>query len=137
MAIRKKKIRIVNGRSYQVNKKWSELSQIQKRWILADAKYHYEKSTADTGQPITNREKRKLLHKVFQRIRSKGIWIPFSEVGRVVSSRIRKWNRRMTARQSAGMSTSTIKILPTGNRAGSFQYIILPVILLDTRQSDH
>ena len=107
MAIRKKKIRIVNGRSYQVNKKWSELSQVQKRWILADAKYHYEKSTADTGQPITNREKRKLLHKVFQRIRSKGIWIPFSEVGRVVSSRIRKWNRRMTARQSAGMSSMT------------------------------
>ena len=61
MARRKKKIRIVNGRSYQVNKKWSELSQVQKRWILADAKYHYDKLTADTSQPITNREKRKLL----------------------------------------------------------------------------
>ena len=103
MARRKKIIRIVNGRSYQVNKKWSELSQIQKRWILADAKYHYDKLTADTGQPITNRDKRKLLHKVFQRIRNKDIWIPFSEVGRVVSSRIRKWNRRMAARQSAGL----------------------------------
>ena len=107
MARRKKKIRIVNGRSYQVNKKWSELSQVQKRWILADAKYHYDKLPADTSQPITNREKRKLLHKVFQRIRNKGIWIPFSEVGRVVSSRIRKWNRRMTARQSAGLSSTT------------------------------
>ena len=98
MTRKKKKNRIVNGRSYQVNKKWRELSQIQKRWILADAKYHYDKLTADTGQPITNREKRKLLHKVFQRIRSKGIWIPFSEVGRVVSSRIRKWNRRMAVK---------------------------------------
>ena len=79
MARRKKKIRIVNGRSYQVNKKWSELSQVQKRWILADAKYHYDKLTADTSQPITN----------------------------VVSSRIRKWNRRMTARQSAGLYSTT------------------------------
>ena len=74
MTRKKKKNRIVNGRSYQVNKKWSELSQVQKRWILADAKYHYDKLTADTGQPITNREKRKLLHKVFQRIRNKVLY---------------------------------------------------------------
>ena len=99
MAKPEKKIMIVDGRVFRVKKKWNELSRDQKRWILADAKFYYDKMTVKNGCPLTSTKKRELLHKVFQRVRAKGIWIPFDEVGRVVSSRIRKWNDRMTRYQ--------------------------------------
>ena len=80
MAKPEKKIKIVDGRVFRIKKKWNELSREQKRWILADAKFYYDKMTVKTVCPLTSTKKRELLHKVFQRVRAKGIWIPFDEV---------------------------------------------------------
>ena len=109
MAKPEKKIMIVDGRVFRIKKKWNELSREQKRWILADAKFYYDKMTVKTVCPLTSTKKRELLHKVFQRVRAKGIWIPFDEVGRVVSSRIRKWNDRMTRYQVGSVSQTKEK----------------------------
>ena len=107
MEAERNKTNDLKKRSYQVRKKWSELSPNQKRRILADARFVYDSITSTTDQPMTNQEKRTLLQRVFKKIRSRGIWIPFHEVGRVVSSRIRKWNRRMKARQIANTSAES------------------------------
>ena len=107
MEAERNKTNDLKKRSYQVRKKWSELSPNQKRRILADARFVYDSITSTTDQPMTNQEKRTLLQRVFKKIRSRGIWIPFREVGRVVSSRIRKWNRRMKARQVASTSAES------------------------------
>ena len=96
---------IVNGRRFQEKKKWNDLSQVQKKWILSDAHCFYDAVTLETKQPLTKREKRRLLHTVFGKIRKKGIWIPFNEVGRVLSSRIRRWNRRFRKRQMKEMES--------------------------------
>ena len=53
MAKPEKKIMIVDGRVFRVKKKWNELSRDQKRWILADAKFYYDKMTQLSHKQMT------------------------------------------------------------------------------------
>ena len=87
-------------RPIQVSKKWKELTQYRKRWVLKKARRQFEKTVALSQQPLTNPERRRLIHSVYGMIRSKGIQIPYGEVYRVLSSRIAKWNRRFWIRQA-------------------------------------
>ena len=87
-------------RPIQVSKKWKDLTQYRKRWVLKKARRQFEKTVAISQQPLTNPERRRLIHSVYGMIRSRGIKIPYSEVHRVLSSRIVKWNRRFWIRQA-------------------------------------
>ena len=87
-------------RPIQGSKKWKELTQYRKRWVLKKARRQFEKTVALSQQPLTNPERRRLIHSVYGMIRSRGIQIPYGEVHRVLSSRIAKWNRRFWIRQA-------------------------------------
>ena len=75
-------------------KKWKELTQYRKDWVLKKARRLFEQKVKISRQPLTNPERRWLIHSVYGMIKSRGIMIRYEEVYRVVSSRIRKWNER-------------------------------------------
>ena len=56
MEAERNKVNDLKKRSYQVRKKWSELSPNQKRRILADARFVYDSITSTTDQPMKNHE---------------------------------------------------------------------------------
>ena len=87
-------------RPIQVSRKWKELKKKKKRWVLKKASSKKEKTVSVSQQPLTKPERRRLIHSVYGMIRSRGIQIPYSEVHRVLSSRIVKWNRRFWIRQA-------------------------------------
>ena len=78
----------------KVNKKWKELTQYRKDWVLKKARRLYEQKVKISHQPLTNPERRWLIHSVYGMIKSRGIQIPYEEVYRILSSRIRKWKER-------------------------------------------
>ena len=84
----------IGGPAIKVNKKWKELTQYRKDWVLKKARRLYEQKVKISHQPLTNPERRWLIHSVYGMIKSRGILIRYEEVYRVLSSRIRKWNER-------------------------------------------
>ena len=78
----------------KVNKKWKELTQYRKDWVLKKARRLFEKKVKIYHQPLTNPERRWLIHSVYGMIKSRGIMIRYEEVYRILSSRIKKWNGR-------------------------------------------
>ena len=82
------------GPAIKINKKWKELTQYRKDWVLKKARRLYEQKVIISHQPLTNPERRWLIHSVYGMIKSRGILIRYEEVYRVLSSRIRKWNER-------------------------------------------
>ena len=103
----KKKV-IVDGQYVQICKKWSELTRQQKEWIMTKAWNQFKRIAETQHRPITNIEKKEILHSVYSQIHEKGIWIPFGEIGRVLSSKIARWNGN---RKSQYMSTTAIHTL--------------------------
>ena len=78
----------------KVNKKWKELTQYRKDWVLKKARRLFEPKVKLSHQPLTNPERRWLIHSVYGMIKSRGIPIRYEEIYRILSSRIRKWNER-------------------------------------------
>lgn len=78
----------------KVNKKWKELTQYRKDWVLKKARRLFEQKVKISRQPLTNPERRWLIHSVYGMIKSRGILIRYEEVYRILSSRIKKWNER-------------------------------------------
>lgn len=104
----RKKI-IVDGQYIQVCKKWSELDRRQKEWIMAKARNQYTRIADNEHRPITNIEKKEILHSVYGQIHAKGIWIPFGEVGRVLSAKIARWNGNRQQQYSQFSTSHTQK----------------------------
>ena len=99
---------VVNGQYVQVCKKWSKLTRNQKEWIMTKAKNQYKKITDTQHRPITNIEKREILHSIYSQVQDKGIWLPYCEIGRVLSSKIAKWNKNKKMQYSQ-VNTFTVQ----------------------------
>ena len=93
-----RRIENAEGHPIQVNKKWKELTQYRKDWVLKKARRLFEQKVKTSQQPLTNPERRWLIHSVYGMIKSRGIWIPYEEIYRVLSSKIKKWNDREARR---------------------------------------
>ena len=89
-----RRIENAEGHPIQVNKKWKELTQYRKDWVLKKAQRLFDQKVKASQQPLTNPERRWLIHSVYGMIKSRGIWIPYEEIYRVLSSKIKKWNDR-------------------------------------------
>ena len=93
-----RRINTGTGQAIHVNKKWKELTQYRKDWVLKKARRLFEQKVTTSQQPLTNPERRWLIHSVYGMIKSRGIWIPYEEIYRVLSSKIKKWNDREARR---------------------------------------
>ena len=93
-----RRIENAEGHPIQVNKKWKELTQYRKDWVLKKARRLFEQKVKKSQQALTNPERRWLIHSVYGMIKSRGIWIPYEEIYRVLSSKIKKWNDREARR---------------------------------------
>lgn len=83
----------INGQLYQTNKKWSSLKEKQKTWIMETARKEYDRFVHERGKLPVHGSRQQLIELVYDRIRDKGIWIPYGEVKRVLDIRIAHWNR--------------------------------------------
>ena len=83
----------VEGRLLQTNKKWSQLKERQKKWVYEAARIEYARFVAERGKQPVHGSKMALIERIYEQIVERGIWIPFEEVSRVLSSRIAHWSR--------------------------------------------
>ena len=97
----------------KVNKKWKELTQYRKDWVLKKARRLFEQKVKISCQPLTNPERRWLIHSVYGMIKSRGIPIRYEEIYRILSTRIRKWNEREARKLLTRHSTNEKQNNPT------------------------
>ena len=53
-----RRIENAEGHPIQVNKKWKELTQYRKDWVLKKARRLFEQKVKTSQQPLTNPERR-------------------------------------------------------------------------------
>ena len=101
--------KVVDGQYVHICKKWSELNRQQKEWIMTKTKNQYKRIADSQHRPITKIEKKEILHSIYHQIHDKGIWIPFGEVARVLSAKIRRWNGNRRVQYSQLNSPPTVR----------------------------
>lgn len=81
---------VVDNVLVDTNKKWNDLKQQQKEWITQELGEEYIKFVKLFNRKPNIEEKKNIVSTVYSKIKEKNIWIPYNEVHKHFSSRIRK-----------------------------------------------
>ena len=84
----------VNGQLLQTNKKWSHLKERQKTWIQETTAKEHAAFVEAHGRLPMKKQKEAVLDAVRERIKERGIWLPYGEFKPNVSKMIDRLNRR-------------------------------------------
>lgn len=90
-----KKHIVVESMIVNVNKKWDELKQQQKEWITQELGDVYINFVNTFNRKPNIEEKDNIVNTIYTRIKEKNIWIPYSEVHKHFSSKIRKLDNKL------------------------------------------
>jgi len=91
-----------DGRLLQTNKKWSDLKQAQRTWILSAASIEHLAFIENHCKPPMKESKEALLEKVYESVKTRNIWIPYGEFRSHVGAYIDKLNRKYSDNEKAG-----------------------------------
>ena len=81
-----------NGRLFQVDKKFSQLTRNQKEWISGLLREKYiEAMTLNHGKKPTSSTLDKILLEVYEAIQERDIWIPIVEVERYFKGKLNRF----------------------------------------------
>jgi len=85
----------VNGELLQTNKKWSALKQSQRDWIYELTRKSHRAYIDERNRTPRKRYKDIIIDAVYEKIKERGIWIPYDEFHSKVSAYIDRLNRRI------------------------------------------
>ncbi|QQK75414.1 hypothetical protein HUG15_07330 [Salicibibacter cibarius] len=72
----------VNGKLLQTNKRFSQLKESQKNWIVAELYklYHNKMKEKRTTRKLSQNDRDTVISTLYEQIRDREIWIPYGEV---------------------------------------------------------
>ena len=82
----------VNGKILQTNKRFSQLKNSQKEWIVAELYklYHNKMKEIRTTRKLPPDHRDTVISSLYEQIQNREIWIPYGEVKKYVFSKITK-----------------------------------------------
>lgn len=86
--------KLVDGRLLQTNKKWGQLKEKQRIWIIETAKIEYLTFIDKNNKLPRKKHKEAVLDRVYEHINAKEIWIPYYEIKSHVGKFNDKQNRK-------------------------------------------
>lgn len=74
--------RKVNGKLVQTNKRFFQLNEKQKRWIVEeiDILYHHRMKEKRTTRKLSPKDRDIVVSHLYEQIQDRDIWIPYGEV---------------------------------------------------------
>lgn len=82
----------VNGKLLQTNKRFSQLKNSQKEWIVTELYKHYHDKMKErrTTRKLTPEHRDTVIASLYEQIQNREIWIPYGEVKKYAFSKSTK-----------------------------------------------
>lgn len=90
----KKKHKKINGQCFHTNKRWSDLKDTQKEFIITTFNNKYTTFLVENNRIPTKDEKSDIINEVYSLVEERDIWIPFGEVKAKCQGKMNKLNRK-------------------------------------------
>ncbi len=86
--------KLVNDVLLQINKKWSHLKQSQKNWIMEVAEKAHKNYVLKYKRLPMRKRKYEIFEEIADKVRQRGIWIPYGELKTHVNKKLDRLNRK-------------------------------------------